>query len=408
MFDYIIIGGGISGLYCAYSLLKKTTNLLIVEKSHRLGGRIETRYFDGYHLEMGAGRISSSHRNIINLIEELDMEKDLIQFPNVKSYVNITPQNGNYQIEKIVNLQETDFYKILNSLIDRLKDPHFHILAQNYTLFGLIERVYGVDKAVEMVNQFGYHGDFVSQNAVDGLRMFEGSFSGQNYFYGLKGGMSSIIKRLEQLLEKKIRLKTCCLDIIKNNDHFVCKMSTGDIVCRKIVLAVPKINLLKFNILNKQKLNTVKSKPLMRIYAIFSKINGKVWFDFLNGVNTTKTIVGQLIPVNKEKGILMIYCDSDNAELLYSFKKQKILKKELFVLLKKIFGSIVTKPIKITSKYWGQATHLWKPGTDSNEVGNSLINPSPNIYIIGETYSPIQGWSEGGISTVNKFLAKHT
>ena len=408
MFDYVIIGGGISGLYCGYSLLKKTSNLLIVEKSHRLGGRIETKYFDGYHLEMGAGRISSSHHNIIDLVKKLGLEKDLIKFPNLKSYVNIKPHNGDYQIEKIINLQETDFYQILGSLIDQLKDPQFNMLAKNYTLFGLIERIYGVDKAVEMTNQFGYHGDFISQNAIDGLKMFEGSFGGKNYFYGLKGGMSSIINKLGQVLEGKIRLKTCCLDIIKENNHFICKMNTGDIKCIKIILAIPKVNLLKFSILNQSQLNTIKPKPLMRIYATFPKINGQVWFDFLNGVNTTKTIIGQLIPVNKEKGILMIYCDSENAELLYCFKKQKILRRELFVLLKKIFGHIVTKPTKIISKYWAHATHLWKPGVDSLKTGNKIINPSPNIYIVGEAYSPIQGWSEGGISTVNEFLTTYS
>ena len=63
LFDIIIIGGGIAGLYTLYSLSKKHPNLkiLLLEKGKNLGGRIYT-YKDQYMtLEAGAGRFSDTN-----------------------------------------------------------------------------------------------------------------------------------------------------------------------------------------------------------------------------------------------------------------------------------------------------------------------------------------------------------
>ena len=61
VFDYIILGGGIAGLYSAYSILKKNkkANILILEKHANVGGRVFT--FKNKHMtvEAGAGRFHS-------------------------------------------------------------------------------------------------------------------------------------------------------------------------------------------------------------------------------------------------------------------------------------------------------------------------------------------------------------
>ena len=44
MYDIIVIGGGIAGLYTTYKIHKKSpqTKVLLIEKENRLGGRIHT------------------------------------------------------------------------------------------------------------------------------------------------------------------------------------------------------------------------------------------------------------------------------------------------------------------------------------------------------------------------------
>jgi predicted NAD/FAD-dependent oxidoreductase len=52
--DTIIIGAGLSGLYLYQELKSKGKNVLVLEKSRNIGGRIAQRRFDGHTFEMGA------------------------------------------------------------------------------------------------------------------------------------------------------------------------------------------------------------------------------------------------------------------------------------------------------------------------------------------------------------------
>lgn len=51
--DIIIVGAGISGLIAAYELEKRNLDVLIVEKSDRVGGRVKTDLINGYQLDHG-------------------------------------------------------------------------------------------------------------------------------------------------------------------------------------------------------------------------------------------------------------------------------------------------------------------------------------------------------------------
>ncbi len=68
IFDVIIIGGGISGLYCAYLLKvsKVSKSLMILEKENYVGGRIKTLKYKNKLLDVGAQYISE---NVIKLLQ---------------------------------------------------------------------------------------------------------------------------------------------------------------------------------------------------------------------------------------------------------------------------------------------------------------------------------------------------
>ena len=66
IYDIIIIGGGISGLYCAH-ILSSFFNVTLFEKNSYLGGRAHSEHRN--HLEMGATRFSKSHVHLLQLIK---------------------------------------------------------------------------------------------------------------------------------------------------------------------------------------------------------------------------------------------------------------------------------------------------------------------------------------------------
>lgn len=72
----VIVGGGLSGLTLAYLFLKKNIKPIVLEASPRLGGRVQTiRGNLNTPLELGATWFSDIHPNLINLIEELGLQK---------------------------------------------------------------------------------------------------------------------------------------------------------------------------------------------------------------------------------------------------------------------------------------------------------------------------------------------
>jgi len=62
--NIVIVGGGISGLYCALKLSQHGfTNVVLLEASDRLGGRIHTQQFKGKFVELGAQWIHGRGEN---------------------------------------------------------------------------------------------------------------------------------------------------------------------------------------------------------------------------------------------------------------------------------------------------------------------------------------------------------
>ena len=69
---YIIVGAGLSGLTSAYQLEKAgETDFVILESRDRVGGRIMTN--DG--IDLGATWFQTHHKNVLNLLNELNVDK---------------------------------------------------------------------------------------------------------------------------------------------------------------------------------------------------------------------------------------------------------------------------------------------------------------------------------------------
>jgi len=70
----IIIGAGLTGLALAYYLRDSGLNITIIEARSRIGGRILTKETpSGHRIEMGATWLGRKHRQLNELLQELDL-----------------------------------------------------------------------------------------------------------------------------------------------------------------------------------------------------------------------------------------------------------------------------------------------------------------------------------------------
>ena len=93
--DLIIIGGGLSGSYLAFKLKKKFQDILIIEKSKVLGGRLCTKPVDSGMADYGCQYFSPKTdklASLVNLLEKIYNEKSRHEF---KKDVFISPYGMN-------------------------------------------------------------------------------------------------------------------------------------------------------------------------------------------------------------------------------------------------------------------------------------------------------------------------
>src|SRR5712692_10578222 len=83
----IVIGAGISGLVCAYRLQTLGVDVLLIEKSDRVGGVIQSEQIDGYLIERGPNS-SQGTEELLALVEELRLTDELVEGdPKAPAYV---------------------------------------------------------------------------------------------------------------------------------------------------------------------------------------------------------------------------------------------------------------------------------------------------------------------------------
>ncbi len=120
MAEVIIIGAGISGLSCAWTLKQLGIDAVILETTQRAGGVIRTENIDGYQIEWGPNSIQPAPA-ALKLIDEVGLWDDLLPpNPNIPRYIYL---NGQLRKVPFGVLTLGGFARALRELFVRSKSP---------------------------------------------------------------------------------------------------------------------------------------------------------------------------------------------------------------------------------------------------------------------------------------------
>lgn len=461
IYDLVIIGGGLSGLYLLNKLLKENNQLRIclLECSNRLGGRINTILFKDKSIkskpiniqyESGGARFSNKHENLIKLLKHLNLDKDKIAIPSKIKFMGfpkeryeqfLTGKNKEHSHIKISNIE--DYISVIKQYIKKYNITDKTLM--NYTLIDFthkfIDKEYNsvipISKFIEEFYQ--YYSELAILNANDGLHLFDKEFSEKIQYYILKDGYQSIINCLLNKIKNidpdnsrhKIYTNTYCKNILKKTNFYQILYNNSNIninlLTRHIVFATSKNTLNKINYLNRipemMLLNdSIKMEPLYRIYARYpiNKKTRKVWFDNLCKIGTNLKIK-YIIPIDYDNGIIMIsYTDGkyakywhnlhkrDNKNNIKSNSKKSLVNQKLKEDLVKLFPDLnIPNPLWIKHHYWHNGSGYWKKNFNSHKMSimaNTGPTKSENIYFIGSDFSTKQAWIEGALLSSNNLL----
>jgi monoamine oxidase len=372
MYDTLIIGGGISGIYCALHL----KNVLLLEENNYWGGRIKTHHEPQY--EIGAGRFSKKHKLLWKLIQDYKLTP--IPIPSQMDY-----RDNQYGL--VLHVEE-----YLKTQLKRMK---LHESLRTMTFYDYMVQVLGKEDAIHFVEASGYN-ELYYKNAYDELRSFQRDYI-QCGYYVLKEGLGELCQRMVKDIQGKGILNHRVKHIERKDDYFV----VDGYKAKRIIVTIPPSLFKYFPILSPydQIVSNLKNGPLLRVYAKYPTS----WTDALHTL-TTKHVPRHIIPIRD--GIVMIAYVEDQDVLPFlergKLKPIQVIKRLLREELKKVFTEHVPEPEWVRPYLWEIGTHAWLPGRSS-----ALLKTLPKIEgisVCGEAFSTRQAWVEGALESAQSLI----
>lgn len=441
IYDFIILGGGISGLYTAYKLHKKhpRKTILILEKEGYLGGRVYTFHNKYMTVDAGAGRFSKNHLLLMQLLRELKLTSKI--WPITSSAVYAPSDGSGSMYNSIMDapmLTRSDVFStdigmaLLDISLGRDNIPSAGLLVKVILASRLeskedLIRVNFVDYAKRflspaelklVIDSFGYYSELVLMNAYDAIQLMD-HLGPQNQFYVLGGGLSQMIERLVRKLDSKYisiyKQKTVEGIEVTDQDEFLVNVSENKrpYVGKVCICALPKQVLEKIPLFRPfyPFIKQIVCAPLCRIYSKFPTVEGKSWFSGLPKF-TTNNNLRMVIPVSEEEGIIMVsYTDNKFANYwkkIYDKEGVQGVNDRIAFYMKESTGIDIPGAIDTQVFYWGCGVGYWGVGADSVAISGAMIRPivDLNLFVCGEHFSAgFQQWMEGGLETSEKVIA---
>ncbi|KAL4473980.1 hypothetical protein ABPG72_000342 [Tetrahymena utriculariae] len=323
--DYLILGGGLSGLYCAKRLLKEKgiKNLMILEAKNKIGGRIQTYkgLLNNNYADLGAQWILPQHTRILDLSKSYKLKV----FPTYSQGQSIYQFNGkNYKDQdEILDKSAQDLFDQTDEFVDKflsllnhqqfidspkmtLQDQIDDFMASHVTIQDKhIQNLFRLHLVSNLESVTAYplskislkYASFMEKQGKD-FTSLQGEFDQLR----MEGGVENLIEKLAQDFEapKYVQLNQKAVQIIQHSNDLVevqvlestekdSKYSKNEILiqksyfAKKLIISVPpfifkQIGLQLLNSQNQRKIqNLVQSYDVGNVIKTFLLYDTPFW-----------------------------------------------------------------------------------------------------------------------------------
>lgn len=403
IYDEIIIGCGIAGLYWCYKT--KPSNFIILEKSNRIGGRIYNIDWNGYQISLGGGVIKSSNNLTIQLANELGLELGnsiskyhLIDLETQTTNINKPNEDNFHESNKIVTKYLIKTFEKNKEQIKKNKltwneflDLYLDLKTSTTIKSNLLYKSYS-NADVESV--FEYEIEELLRT-----RDFKISFILQSGYTGLLNRLTQLINRSNILTNNEV------IQVIKKDNLFrINTKQNQTFTAKKIILATESKTDIQFDVdletnLHIENLYKMFSgSNYIRVYSYHHETHG------LECSYRTNGLVGKVIVINPH---ILMCCYTEESQAV---ELEKLLEKNskqeqieiVYKLLTRCSIPIKTKPDDIIYKFWSSGIHLNNINFNKEskiDLQKKLSNS--NIIVIGESVANSHGWVNSALESVD-------
>jgi monoamine oxidase len=462
-YDVAIIGGGITGLYTAYTLQNRCPEkkTVICEKNNHLGGRIITKRYENFVIEYGPFRFETGVQSkLMRLFFELGIEieraEDSSYSHKKPDFTKLTKEEYKVCCEALqskvpptVKLIVLALKKILKDQWDfqvfPLQDEEMElrktILKEHgkykgkylyeYGILDLFEKVLSKEAVDFIIKGNFYYMLDKNPNAAEHLCILLDLVDSYRWdFVHVKEGVQHVIERLHEKVDKFVDIrcnrelkavcevgKECYRLFFNNNESFT---------ARHIVMTVPPNCLQSIDGISSKVTHLLADNLIsVELIKIFVVVENPPW-------SNNKAVILPEIPCREiftyldktsNEGMILFYGDSELKNYWFSYnemhipeqEKNKLLTDKIHEVFKYLFPDHTDYKIKVIELTdWSannvsqHGVYLWKPGVKALEVIDNFYSMAlgkskyKGIHICGETFSEYQAFIEGALRSSDK------
>lgn len=385
--DYVIIGGGIAGLYANYRLSKQKLNGTLLERENYFGGRVFELNWHNSVIKLGAGIMADHNEHLLGLLKELKIKPNYFN-SDVRTFFN-----DNFNMNQGIK----DIKRKYRENKDNIK---------GLTMKQFLIKYFGKKFTDQFITNCEYR-DFLESDPGYFIKYYKIDDMSHDPY-------KILIIRWGELVEKLV-LPNCksnseVISVKKIGSQYQVKTKNETFITTKVyfALTLEPLEKLTKNLINFKYSDYIGTIEFVRIYTYHSK---PYKIDNMGHYNLVPGMLQKIIKISPN--ILMIsYADNTEAKYWKSIAKKdkkiqiKKVEDEIVKLNKQVGDINITKIDDIEIGHWNEGVHYYKPVIDTtlNKLINKLSKPTKNIFVIGEIISKKHGWVEGAVESVNRVL----
>tara|TARA_R100000750_G_C2343733_1_gene95360 strand:- start:141 stop:1223 length:1083 start_codon:yes stop_codon:yes gene_type:complete len=360
MYEYIVIGGGIVGLYFALTHPERT---LVLEKNDRLGGRAISIPFSGVSILPGAGiGIADKDHILLKLMKDLG-------YKYTTFWLDVT---------------SIECQNILKKLYDNI-----NLITSGMTFLDYMNTVLTKDEITVFQKENSYT-DYQSANALITMLHYGLEDNCSRYL-----GISILWSKLIAMMSAKCNYITSqeVLKIDGKSPYFEVVTQNHVYNASKVIIATTISGVRK--LLADPIYNKVKAHPFMRVYASFNDKDAKIMNAYFPKTTRTYNKLHFIIPMS-DTVWMIAYTDGQDAISLHEKMNKTLMESYLSDMTE---HKIHIDDMKVF--YWNEGSHYYLPGDIDFE---HIRRPEEGIYVVGEAVARRQGWCNGGLETIHEIM----